>query len=60
MSAAIRIYKMAPPEGSDKDGMPNEWELANGLAPFNPNNRNNTHGPDFTMQEEYLNSIDSF
>lgn len=48
------------PEDSDRDGMPNEWELANGLDPFNENDRNNTYGPGFTMLEKYLNSIDSF
>ena len=50
----------AAPEDSDKDGMPNEWELTNGLDPFDPSDRNNTYGPGFTMLEKYLNSIDSF
>ncbi|MBN2000942.1 T9SS type A sorting domain-containing protein [candidate division KSB1 bacterium] len=41
----------------DHDGMPDDWELANGLVPGDPNDRNNV-GPDgYTMLEVYLNSL---
>ncbi|SMF20000.1 Pectate lyase [Alteromonadaceae bacterium Bs31] len=46
------------PQDSDHDGMPDEWELAEGLDPSNPNDRNDTDEIGYTMLENYLNSID--
>lgn len=48
------------PTDTDADGMPDGWELAHGLDPKNPEDRNLTWGPGYTMLEKYLNSIDSF
>lgn len=46
------------PFDSDKDGMPDEWELANSLDPYNPEDRNSfmLHS-DYTNLEVYLNSL---
>lgn len=46
-----------PPLDSDKDGMPDDWELARGLNPNNANDRNNTNAEGYTMLEVYLNSL---
>lgn len=51
------LASTTPPADSDHDGIPDEWETANGLDPNNPDDRNGT-GPDgFTNLERYLNSI---
>jgi large repetitive protein len=41
----------------DHDGMPNEWETANGLNPGNPEDRNGIHTSGYTNLEVYLNGI---
>lgn len=41
----------------DHDGMPNEWETANGLNPNNPDDRNGIHISGYTNLEVYLNGI---
>lgn len=54
------LKSTTPPKDSDKDGMPDEWELKNKL---NPNKNDSSEDPDkngYTNIEEYLNSIDSF
>lgn len=48
------------PADSDHDGMPDDWETANGLDPKNASDGNQKWGPGYTMLEKYLNSIDSF
>ncbi len=46
------------PEDSDHDGMPDEWELANGLNANDAEDRNgDLDGDGYTNLEEYLNSI---
>ncbi len=40
---------------SDQDGMPDYWELANGLNPNNPSDANSTGASGYTHLEEYLN-----
>lgn len=46
------------PADNDHDGMPDEWELANGLDPQNPDDRNgDSDGDGYTNLEEYSNSI---
>ena len=46
----------APPD-SDHDGIPDEWEKANGLDPHDASDRNNFAANGYTMLEEYLNDI---
>lgn len=45
------------PADDDHDGMPNEWELAQGLDPNNPTDRNLSDADGYTMLEQYLNSL---
>lgn len=48
-------YKAAtPPIDSDNDGMPDNWEKANGLDPNNPDDRNRTNSDGYTALEIYL------
>lgn len=42
------------PIDSDGDGMPDEWEVANGLDPANPEDRNVKNSEGFTNIELYL------
>ena len=50
------LQSVLPPVDSDHDGMPDEWELAACLDPFNPNDRNDDRNNDgYTNIEEYLN-----
>ncbi|TYP78982.1 pectinesterase family protein [Paenibacillus methanolicus] len=41
----------------DHDGMPNEWEQANGLNPNEASDRNGIHASGYTNLEVYLNGI---
>ena len=51
-------YQSQPaPADSDEDGMPDEWEKANGLDPHAPADRNKTGNDGYTMLENYLNSL---
>lgn len=45
------------PLDSDKDGMPDSWEKANGLDPENPEDRNKVSSTGYTMLEMYVNSL---
>lgn len=46
------------PLDSDGDGMPDEWEIKNGLDPNNPEDRNgDIHGEGYTNLEYYLNEL---
>lgn len=45
-----------PPLDTDHDGMPDEWELRNGLNPNNPDDRNDVDENGYTALEKYLNS----
>ncbi|SMF52697.1 pectate lyase [Alteromonadaceae bacterium Bs31] len=47
------------PADSDRDGMPDSWEQANGLNPNDASDRNDKDDIGYTMLENYLNSIDS-
>jgi len=52
------LTQTEPPVDTDHDGMPDEWEKANGLDPQNPDDRNDDNDNDgYTNLEEYLNSI---
>ncbi|WP_168119668.1 pectinesterase [Paenibacillus sp. HB172176] len=47
----------APPD-EDRDGMPDAWEIANGLDPENPTDRNGDRNEDgYTNLEDYLNEL---
>jgi len=45
------------PSDSDRDGMPDAWELANNLNPSNSSDRNNKDSVGYTMLERYINSL---
>jgi pectate lyase len=45
------------PVDSDHDGMPNAWEVAEGLNPNNASDRNTVGADGYTMLESYLNSL---
>ena len=47
-----------PPEDTDHDGMPDEWEKMRGLDPGNSDDRNLTGDDGYTMLEVYMNQID--
>lgn len=51
------LLSQTAPVDSDNDGMPDAWELENGLDPNNPNDRNLTDAQGFTNLEHYLNSL---
>ena len=42
---------------SDHDGIPDAWEIANGLNPTDSTDGNNIAASGYTMLEEYLNSL---
>lgn len=42
---------------SDGDGMPDSWELKNGLDPADPEDRNKAADTGYTMLEEYINGL---
>nr|WP_298998250.1 hypothetical protein [uncultured Allomuricauda sp.] len=48
------------PEGfdTDKDGMPDEWEIANGFNPDIDDSADDNDGDGYTNVEEYLNRVD--
>lgn len=46
------------PVDTDRDGMPDEWELAHGLDPNDPEDRNgDSNGNGYTNLEDYLNEL---
>lgn len=53
-------YKGKPRKDSDGDGMPDEWEIANGLNPHDPSDANgDINGDGYTNIEKYINGIDT-
>ena len=53
-----RLRSLPAPLDTDRDGMPDAWEIAHGLDPRNPNDRNADRDSDgYTNLEEYLNSL---
>ena len=51
--------KSAPaPIDTDMDGMPDKWEMENGLDPKNSADGNKVGADGYTMLEKYLNNID--
>ena len=52
------LESLPAPEDSDHDGMPDSWELANGLNPNNAADRNgDPDGDGYTHLEDYLNGL---
>lgn len=52
------LQSATPPTDTDKDGMPDDWETANGLDLSDPEDRNeDLDGDGYTNLEEYLNSL---
>jgi pectate lyase len=50
--------KSAPaPADTDHDGLPDAWEIANGLNPRDASDRNKVAPDGYTMLEKYLNSL---
>jgi len=47
----------SPKPDTDQDGMPDEWETANGLDPKDSADRNRIGSSGYTRLEEYLNSL---
>ncbi len=57
-SNAWPVLLSAPaPTDTDKDGMPDSWEIASGLNPNSAADRNNRNAEGYTMLEVYLNSL---
>lgn len=54
------LKSLPPPEDSDHDGMPDEWELKYGLNPNNYNDRIKISSSGYSYIEEYLNSLGKF
>ena len=56
-SAWPNLKQTATLRDSDRDGMPDEWEKANGLNPNDPDDRNLTDSEGYTNLERYMNSL---
>jgi len=53
-----KYKKYRPYKDSDNDGMPDEWEIANGLNPNDPSDANkDCTGDGYTNIEKYINGI---
>ena len=51
------LKSVAPPIDSDGDGIPDEWEKANGLNPKDPSDAGKMSANGYTNIENYINSI---
>ncbi|WP_207425759.1 polysaccharide lyase family 1 protein [Pedobacter sp. SYSU D00535] len=52
-----KLNSVSAPADTDRDGMPDKWELENGLDTQNPEDGNRIAADGFTMLEKYLNNI---
>ncbi len=57
MNGAGTVRGGPVPADTDQDGMSDEWELAHGLDPKDPADRNQPGADGYTRLEEYLNSL---
>lgn len=53
-----KLKSTPAPTDTDHDGMPDEWEIKQGLDPKNAADRNKVAADGYTMLEKYLNSIE--
>jgi pectate lyase len=53
----VRMDAGNPPLDSDHDGMPDNWEIGNGLDPANPNDCREIAASGYTWIEEYINGL---
>lgn len=51
------LESLAAPEDSDGDGIPDDWEIENGLDPEDPEDGSDLAESGYTYLEEYLNSL---
>jgi hypothetical protein len=51
------LKQAAAPADSDKDGIPDVWEKANGLNPNDPSDANKTDDKGYTSIENYINGL---
>jgi pectate lyase len=51
------LKSLPAPEDTDRDGMPDEWEIKNGLNPNEPDHNGNDLHPNYTNLEVYINSL---
>jgi hypothetical protein len=51
------LKSLPAPTDTDRDGMPDSWETANGLNPNNPEDRNGIGEGGYTRLEQYLNEL---
>lgn len=56
-SAWPTLTSAEAPADTDRDGIPDQWELANGLDPNNASDAKEYNAEGYTMLEVYLNSI---
>ena len=60
MGGFPKYKKVKPRKDSDGDGMPDEWEIANGLNPNDPSDANgDINGDGYTNIEKFINGIDT-
>jgi hypothetical protein len=60
MGGLPEYKKVKPRKDSDGDGMPDDWEIANGLNPNDPSDANgDINGDGYTNIEKYINGIDT-
>jgi hypothetical protein len=52
-----QLFTATVPVDSDQDGMPDAWEISQGLNPLDPEDRNTIGAGGYTQLEIYLNSI---
>jgi hypothetical protein len=51
------LQSLPAPTDTDHDGMPDDWEIAHGLNPDDPEDRNTQSSSGYTMLEDYLNEL---
>ena len=52
-----KLMSIPAPVDTDHDGMPDDWEILNGLNPKDAEDRNTVAEDGYTMLEKYLNSL---